>query len=170
MGFFARSAIVACVFVSSPCFAQNASSPGDLYVSGGYDYLDIEGVNFGTVQGRLGHSFTPNFAIEGVGGLGINDEERLGAKARIRGTLGGFLVASAPLGERFSVLGRLGYLQTWAELKAFGFTKQEDVGSVAIGVGAQFHLDDTNGLRGDYTHYPSNSGVNGFSLSYVRKF
>lgn len=170
MCYLARSVLVASVCVSAPCLAQNTSPTSDLYISGGYDHLDIEGLDFGTVQGRLGYSLTPNFAIEGVGGLGVNKESRLGGKARIRGTLGSFLVASAPMGDRFSVLGRLGYLQTWAELEAFGFTRVEDAGSLALGVGLQFQLDDTHGLRGDYTHYPSNGGVNGFTVSFVRKF
>jgi outer membrane immunogenic protein len=99
----------------------------------------------------------------------VTDNEA-GVKLRTRGTLGAFAVATAPVAERFSLIGRAGYVQTWAEAKALGIKSERDDGSFAVGVGGQYMIDDANGIRADYTRYTKDDGRDGVAVSYVRKF
>jgi outer membrane immunogenic protein len=174
MRLFALAILAATAFASAPSFAQTATGSDSLssnnYVNFGYNHLQSGSINTGTVQGRVGHAFTPNFAIEGEAGLGAVTDKVAGVKVRTQGTLGAFAVASAPVAERFSVIGRAGYVQTWAEAKALGVKTESDEGSFAVGVGGQYMINDANGIRADYTRYTENDGRDGFALSYVRKF
>jgi outer membrane immunogenic protein len=170
MRIFALAILAATAFASAPSFAQTVGITGNTYVNGGYNHLQAGSINTGTVQGRVGYNFTPNFAVEGEGSLGSNSDRIAGVEVRTRGTLGAFAVASAPVAERFALIGRAGYVQTWAEAKAAGVKTEADDGSFAVGVGGQYMFDDANGIRADYTRYTKDDGRDGFAVSYVRKF
>lgn len=174
MRFFALAILAVTAFASAPSFAQTAAASNPLlsnnYVNGGYNHLQSGRINTGTVQGRVGHNFTPNFAVEGEAGLGGVSDTVGGVKVRTRGTLGAFAVATAPVADRFSLIGRAGYVQTWAEAKALGVKSEADDGSFAVGVGGQYMLDEANGIRADYTRYTKDDGRDGVAVSYVRKF
>jgi outer membrane immunogenic protein len=174
MRIFALAILAATAFASAPSFAQTIATsspiPANTYVNGGYNALQSGRINTGTVQGRVGYNFTPNFAVEGEAGLGGVTDNEAGVKLRTRGTLGAFAVATAPVAERFSLIGRAGYVQTWAEAKALGIKSERDDGSFAVGVGGQYMIDDANGIRADYTRYTKDDGRDGVAVSYVRKF
>ena len=174
MRFFALAILAVTAFASAPSFAQTVTGASPLlsnnYINGGYNALQSGRINTGVVQGRVGHAFTPNFAVEGEAGLGGVTDKVAGVSLRTRGTLGAFAVASAPVAERFALIGRAGYVQTWAEAKALGVKTERDEGSFALGVGGQYMLDDANGIRADYTRYTKDDGRDGVAVSYVRKF
>ena len=174
MRFFALAILAVTAFASAPSFAQTASTAGPMmsntYVNGGYNALQSGRINTGVAQGRVGYNFTPNFAVEGEAGLGGVTDKIGGVSLRTRGTLGAFAVASAPVAERFALIGRAGYVQTWAEAKALGVKSESDDGSFAVGVGGQYMIDDANGIRADYTRYTKDNGRDGVAVSYVRKF
>jgi outer membrane immunogenic protein len=174
MRILALAILATTAFASAPSFAQTVTSTSPIlantYVNGGYNHLQSGRINTGTVQGRVGYNFTPNFAVEGEGSLGGVTDKVAGVSLRTRGTLGAFAVATAPVAERFSVIGRAGYVQTWAEAKALGVKVQDDDGSFALGVGGQYMIDEANGIRADYTRYTKNDGRDGLAVSYVRKF
>ena len=167
MRFFALAILAVTAFASAPSFAQTM---GSTYVNGGYNHLQSGRINTGTVQGRVGYNLNPNFAVEGEAGLGVLSDDIGGVKVRTRGTLGAFAVATAPVADRFSLIGRAGYVQTWVEAKALGVKSEADDGSFAVGVGGQYMIDDVNGIRADYTRYTKDDGRDGLAVSYVRKF
>ena len=171
MRLFAYAILAATAFAGTPTFAQDAGVlTGKTYVTGGYDHLQSGKLNTGTLSGRVGYALTPNFAIEGEGGLGVQDDRLSGIDYRTRGKLGAFAVASAPVAERISLIARAGYVQTWGQTTAAGVKTRSDDGSFAVGAGAQYMLDDVNGLRLDYTRYTKDKGRDGIASSYVRKF
>jgi outer membrane immunogenic protein len=170
MRIFALTILATTVFAAGPSFAQSVAPLTNTYVNGGYNALQSGRINTGTVQGRIGYNFTPNLAVEGEAGLGGFKDTIGGVELRTRGTLGAFAVASAPVADRFSLIGRAGYVQTWAEAKAFGVKSTSDDGSFAVGVGGQYMIDDANGIRADYTRYTEGNGRDGVAVSYVRKF
>ena len=174
MRFFALAILAATAFAAAPSFAQSIASNSPLltntYVNGGYNNIQSGRINTGTYQGRVGYGINPNFALEGEGSLGGASDRVAGVAVRTRGTLGAFAVGTAPVADRFSLIGRAGYVQTWAEAKAFGVKSQSDDGSFAVGVGGQYMLDEANGIRADYTRYTKNDGRDGVAVSYVRKF
>jgi outer membrane immunogenic protein len=174
MRIFALAILAATAFASAPSFAQTIAKsspiPANTYVNGGYNNIQSGRINTGVYQGRVGYAINPNFAVEGEGSLGGGSDTLSGVNLRTRGTLGAFGVATAPVSERFSVIGRAGYVQTWAEAKAAGIKTQNDDGSFAVGAGAQYMLDEANGIRADYTRYTKDDGRDGVAVSYVRKF
>jgi outer membrane immunogenic protein len=162
-------AAVACsTMLSTAGQAQEASK---VYVNVGYSSLDTSVTNLGVVGARLGYEFTPNFAIEGEAGFGITNNDIAGVEVKVDNTFGAYLVGKLPLSDSFSLLGRVGYSHLKVSAAAFGSSASADDGSAAYGIGAQYLLDGTNGIRGDYTRYEKDgSGFNGYTVSYVRKF
>jgi hypothetical protein len=163
-------AAAATIAFAAPALAQTTSP--DVYVNGGYNHVwaGDDDVSTGTLTGRVGVMATPNLGAEVEGGLGIIDDEVNGVTLRTRGTLGAFAVARAPVATNMNLLARMGYLHTWAEADAGAISVKDDEGSFALGVGAEYMLDDRNGLRADYTRTTKGDGTNGFGVSYVRKF
>lgn len=168
MRIFALAVLAVTAFASAPSFAQDAA--GQVYINGGYNHFQTKTADTGTVNGRIGYQITPNFAVEGEGGFGVNDDKVNGVTVKNRGTLGAFAVASAPVAERLSLIGRAGYVHQWGEAKTGAVKVKDDDGSFAVGVGGQYMLDDANGIRVDYTRYTEGKGSNGYAVSYVRKF
>jgi outer membrane immunogenic protein len=170
MRIFALAILAITAFASAPAFSQENPLIGRTYVGVGYDHTQTGTINTGVVSGTVGYNFTPNFAVEGSGGIGVNDDNVAGVEIRTRGQLGAFAVGKAPVSDRVELLGRVGYLHQWVKAEAAGIEAESDDGSFAIGAGAQFNIDEANGIRFDYTRYTENDGADGLALSYIRKF
>ena len=140
------------------------------YGNAGVTQRHTDTTDTASITGRLGAKFSENFAVEGETGFGITDDKIGATTLKTKGNLGAYAVGFMPVGEKLSVLGRVGYHHTWAEAKNGNVTVEDDDGSFAAGVGAQYMFDDKNGIRGDYTRYTKNDGVDNFAISYVRKF
>jgi outer membrane immunogenic protein len=163
---FALIAAPVALLAAAPAFAQD----GKPYVGAGYTHYSEDDLTLGTLTGRVGYAFNPNFAVEGEGGIGIVGDEVGPIDVKIDGTLGVFGVARAPINDRFSLHARAGYQQTWVSAEGFGVTADEDDGSFAIGAGAELAIDDANGFRADYTRLTEDGGSDTFSVTYVRRF
>ncbi|HEY8572845.1 porin family protein [Phenylobacterium sp.] len=170
-----------------PTAALAQSADVGVYASAGYSHLttsDEPDVNLGAITLRGGYAFTPHFAVEAEGSFGVKDEDfATGTGAnRITGDfgldylVGVFGVARLPITERFSVFGRAGAahgaFSGEARQGATRFSLDEDAGFWAAGVGAEYFLDDRNGLRAGYTRYENDdeASFDAWSLSYVRRF
>ncbi len=170
MRIFALALLATTALASTTSFARDNSVQSKTYINAGYNHFQANKSDTGTINGRVGYQYTPNFAIEGEGGLGINDDTVAGVDVRTRGTLGAFAVASAPIAERLTLMGRAGYVHKWTEAKTASTKSKDDDGSFAFGVGGQYMFDDANGVRLDYTRYTKDKGADGIAASYVRNF
>jgi outer membrane immunogenic protein len=160
--------IAGSTFLSTAGQAQEASR---FYAGAGYSVIDTRFSGLDAVGGRLGYDFTPNFAIEAEGGVGLSSKEYLGVDVKIDKVLGAYLVGKLPLSDNFELLGRVGYSHVYVSGTGFGSSASADNGSGAFGIGAQYLFDGKSGVRGDFTRYEENdSGSNGYTISYVRKF
>ena len=56
------------------------------------------------------------------------------------------------------------------EADAAGYSVSDDDGALAVGVAAEWYLDERNGVRFDYTHADFEDSVSIIGLSYVRRF
>lgn len=151
--------------------AGASAASAESYASIGYSQLGAEDsgidVDFGAVTARVGTNFNPWFGVEGEVAMGVKDDTVAGVDVELKHEIGVFAVARAPLGEGFSVLGRVGY----ADGKVEAGGTSDSGGSVAYGVGAQYDFDGANGVRLDYTKYDfDGTDGDGWTLSYVRKF
>jgi outer membrane immunogenic protein len=161
-------ATLATTMIASTSHAQSNTK---FYGNVGYSLLDTEITNLGVLGGRVGYEFTPNFALEGEAGFGVVNKDIAGVEVKVDSTYGAFLVGKLPLAKNFELIGRVGYSHVNVSASGFGSSASADEGSAAYGIGAQYLFDGTNGIRGDFTRYEENdSGFNGYTVSYVRKF
>ena len=179
------AAASAAVFLGAPLLAHAqdaAASQAGAYGSLGYAYHDYDRASLSALQGRLGYRFNPNLAVEGEGGLGIGHDTTNVAGVNTRSKLdyqgAVFGVGLLPVSPKVDLFARAGYGATRVKTRfdAGGGATVSDhdtLKSWNYGAGAQYHLDDKNGLRAEYTradatHGDSNANV--WSMGYVRRF
>ena len=112
------------------------------------------------VAGKVfaGWQFLPNFAVEAgyahFGRARITGVTIPGA-VNIRGEgLFADLVASVPVADRFSLLGRVGVVHGRAKFDPPAFSGARDSGTRAkAGVGAEFAINPTLGVRAEWERY-----------------
>lgn len=163
----------------------------DIDVQGQVVDFGTEDTDFILINGRLGYQINKYFAVEGEIGFGVSGDsvdrnipvDVLGQTVGVDTTVDldidnyyiGFARAIYPVSDKFDIFARIGYGEASVSGDAVGSfggitamaSADEDESGVAFGVGAQFNLDDQNGIRGDYTRLED---TNIISLSYTRKF
>ena len=173
---FASAAAAALCLTVAPAMAQTAPLTG-AYGTLGYSHVDAGDVGLGTVQGRLGYKFHPNFAVEAEGALGVDtDSARIGAvayDAKVKHSVAAYGVGIVPLGDKLELFARGGYGNTKVKVSAPGLAVSGDGDSWNYGAGAQYAFDGRNGVRADYTRHDfrhNGGSADVWGLSYVRKF
>lgn len=156
------AASAAALALAAPALAQAQSVYGNI----GYANVDVDPVNLGAIQGRLGVDVTPNFAIEGEAAFGVADDTILGTSVELSHSFGIFLVGKVPVSESVDLFARAGFSS--AEVDVGGTTGSED--GAAYGVGAQVFFTENDGVRFDYTRYDYGGDADVWAVSYVRKF
>ena len=160
-------------------YGYSAAPRGYAYGTLGAVMYDFEDEKFG-LQGRLGYQFNPNLGAELEGSVGVIDEtEDLGGgdelKTGVDYSAAAFGTVRAPLSNRLSALGRLGYHKTRlsSETTIGGVTTEADTDEdgMAYGVGVEYALSPASALRADYTAYEVTGGtLDSVSLAYLRRF
>jgi hypothetical protein len=74
-------AVIACSTMLST--AGQAQEAIRLYANAGYSVIDTRSSDLDALGGRLGYDFTPNFALEAEGGIGLSSKEFLGVDVKI---------------------------------------------------------------------------------------
>lgn len=158
--------------------AQAQVAQGGMYGSIGYAATDRDDANLSAIQGRFGVKLHPMFGIEGEGAIGIDDESIApGTTVKLDHQLAGYGVAFVPLGERFELLGRVGYGNTKISVDSPLGDANGDANSWNLGVGGQFHFTPSDAVRLDWTRHNFDEEENSadvdldvWSVSYVRNF
>jgi hypothetical protein len=169
--------IVAAAVVPAAANAQSTSGVTG-YGSLGYSYHDMDDLNLGTIQGRLGARFNPYLGVEGELGLGVkNDDVSVGGlngDAKLKHTAAIYGVGFLPITPNADLYARVGYGTSEGKVSIPGVdVVNADGESWNYGVGGQYFFDGKNGVRADYTRYDyrddaGNADV--WSVGYVRKF
>lgn len=171
----AGAAVIAAALV--PAFASAQSTPITGYGSLGYSHHDMDDVDLGAIQGRLGARFNPYIGVEGELGFGVKkDDINIGGvegKAKLKNTMAIYGVGFLPVMPNADLYARVGYGNTNAKVSVPGVVAKVDGDSWNYGVGGQYFFDGANGVRADYTRYDykddaGNADV--WSIGYVRKF
>jgi len=157
------AAAAAAMLLGAPALAHAEAS---IYGTLGYANVDVDPVNVGGIQGRIGIDFTPYIAVEGEGTVGVVDDTVLGVKVDLVQSHGVFAVGKWPVSETVDVFVRAGFAS--AELDVGGVKLEDDGAAYGLGVRAFFTAND--GVRLDYTHYDLADDGSVWSVSYVRKF
>jgi len=174
----AVSAAALAALAPAAASAQTTANTGTtFYGTLGYADTDLDHVNLGSIQGRLGARFGQYFGVEGelAGGVksdtvnvgGTDVKVKLNSQEAIYGV--GFL----PLSPNFDLLARVGYGHSQGTGSVAGVSATAKGDSWNYGVGGQYSFDGKNGIRVDYTREDfrnSGSDANVWSVAYVRKF
>jgi outer membrane immunogenic protein len=154
----------------------SAGEDGQAYVNIGGTVFNDAGI---AITGRVGYNFAQYFGIEGEGSVGVSDSSSTFSGTNfdtdINSSFAGFGVGRMPLGEQFSVFGRVGYHSTSIGVKSTVVSGSRSIDGIAFGGGIEFMFDEKNGFRTEYTRFDGNvnavsGGIDTFSASYVRKF
>lgn len=151
------AAVAAAALLAVPVAAS-----AQVYVGAGYTHYDTEAGDIGGVTGRLGYRVNPNFAVEGEGTFGVDDDDAV----ELDQAFGAYAVGILPVTSNFDVHGRLGY-QTSQFATPGG---DVDADGVAYGLGATVRLTPSFGIRGDYTRLEGDLETDTFGLGAVVNF
>jgi len=158
--------------------AQTAPTGASYYGSLGYAGASVGGYDLGAVQGRLGVRFGEHFGVEGELSGGTNgDKATIGGapvKVDLQNQAAIYGVGFLPLSPNIDLIARVGYGESKIKASTVnGVSAVADGDSWNYGVGGQYHFDDKNAVRADYTRHDfQDSGANAdvWAVAYVRKF
>lgn len=157
--------------------AASAQAPEGLFKLGaGYTFLDADDAEFDALTVRGGYDFVKYFGVEGEALIGLGEESvnvgGLAVDTSLNYGLGLFAKAHYPFTEQLSAFARVGYV--WAEIEAesAGVSLTDDEDGAGYGAGVEYTFDGVNAIRGEYTlyDYGDDAEIDGWSLSYVRRF
>jgi outer membrane immunogenic protein len=176
------AASVAAIAALAPAFAQaqtvDSAALNNVYGTLGYAGASSNGADVGTIQGRLGYRFLPNFGVEGELATGVKSDHTDVAGTSVRTKIGHeeaiYGVGFLPLNEKIDLLARVGYGNTRVKYSALGESDHDNLHSWNYGAGAQYHFDGVNGVRADYTRQEFTGSGDGhadvWSVAYTRRF
>lgn len=168
--------------------AQAAAPSTGVYANLGYAATNSSDVDLGAIQGRLGFRFNNWLGIEGelAGGVkgdhfdvptGVATPPTVRADVKLRHQEAIYGVGFLPVSPQWDLLARIGYGNQKVKVSAPGVPGAEaeaDGNSWNYGVGAQWHWDGKNGIRGDYTReeftHGSSGHANVWSIAYSHRF
>ena len=132
-----------------------------------------------TFSGFVGYQINPYLSVEGYLGWGaghaITTENGInyGEKFKIDSSYGIFVKPRFAISNDMELFARLGYLQNnFSDSNIDRTSFKSTQSSAAIGVGANYYLDNRTYLMGSYMSYYKKDGlsVNGFSVGVGYKF
>ena len=171
--------------VAAPAFAQTVEptiAAPQAYVNLGYTYLNPYNRDLGAVTGRLGLRLGRYWGVEGEVSGGVEGNNYTAANGDhvnlSEGVSGaGYLVGYYPILQgKVDLLARVGYGGTPLMLRTPNGDFSHTTDSVNYGAGAQYMLDQKNGVRFDYTRHDYQEGGvapkdgDTYALAYVHKF
>jgi hypothetical protein len=164
MKYLAFLALVAAVLAATGVAHAQTQTYGGLGYANTRD--DATGADMRSVTGRLGARITPNLAIEGEAGMGVNNDDR----GKLDSAYGVYGVAVAPVGRKLDVFARVGYsrVNEFGRGPLAGSDLRDD--GVGYGLGAQVNVSERWGLRGDVTRHDGERDIDTIGASIVRKF
>lgn len=184
---FAAAAAALCL-APAVALAQTATAPTGLYGNLGYADAHTSGVDLGAIQGRLGWRFNNWLGVEGELAGGVKSDKStttssgvtVDTKVKLNDAEAIYGVGFLPLSSNFDLLARIGYGHSSVKATAtaagtpISASESADGNSWNYGVGAQYHFDTHNGVRGDYTRQEftgNNSGhADVWSIAYSYRF
>ena len=175
----AASAAAVAALLPAAAMAQTApvNTGTSFYGTLGYADTDLDHVNLGSIQGRLGARFGQYFGVEGELAGGVKDDKvdvgGVEAKVKLNHQEAIYGVGFLPISPNFDLLARVGYGHSDGSGSVAGVTADAKGDSWNYGVGGQYSFDGKNGIRADYTReqFQNKGGdANVWSVAYVRKF
>ncbi len=123
------------------------------------------------IEGRLRKEISPFFALEGEAAFALSRDKVGDVSVGVKNYFGAFGVLKSPEIAGFEVFGRAGIAGANISSNVGNVSVSDKQAGLAFGGGAQYYIDDTNGIRFDFTRNVRNgANLNVYSLTYTRKF
>jgi hypothetical protein len=171
------AASAAALLSLAPGLAQAQTATTGVYGSLGYANANVEDLNLGGVQGRVGYRMNNWLGVEGELAFGVKSDEMdfggVNVDFKVKHAEAIYAVGFIPLAENTDLLARIGYGHTEIEGEALGVSESAGGDGWAFGIGAQHHFDGVNGVRVDYTRHEFNDDAGSadvWSIAYTRRF
>ncbi len=163
----AIAAAAACALLAAPAVASAETS---FYGSVGYTNVAVEqiDVNLGMIQARGGLALNDYIAFEAELGFGVSDDTLAGVKVEMERQYGAYVVVKAPVADRISAFGRLGYADYEIKATAGGATASGEGNAAVFGLGVEGEITEKDAVRAEFGRFGDDANV--WSLSYVRRF
>lgn len=162
------AAAAAAALLAAPAFAQAQDT--SVYASVGVGIIDSSPVKLGAATFRLGANFTPVFGAEVQGSLGVSGDQSLGVEYDLNSELAAFVTARKAIGDKGSIIARVGYSTIEAEASAGGVSVTDDQSGMAFGLGIQGEVGPSSAIRIDWTRYNFDEDADAISVSFVHTF
>jgi opacity protein-like surface antigen len=174
------TASIAVIGIALPALAQaQTAAPTGVYGTLGYAGTSNSGADVGAIQGRLGYRFNNYIGAEGELSGGVK-QDRVGvapgvdAKVKLNHQEAVYGVGFLPVTPKLDVLGRVGYGHSKYSVSVPGAKGSDASDSWNYGAGVQYHVDEKNGVRADYTREEFQRSAGGhadvWSVAYARHF
>ena len=160
----------AAMTMSAGAIAQKQSATTGWYIGGDFGQTDVEDIDEDTSWKILGgYQINRTFAVE-LGYANLFDKSISGVDVEVTAwDLVG--VASFPLGDKFSVFGKLGFAMWDAEASLPGFGSVSDDGTdLTFGVGLQYDVSRNLGIRGQWQRYDVEGDADLLSIGLIYRF
>lgn len=169
------TALLLSAAISAPVFA--ADKP--FYIAADYGKLSMSNAeplpNPGAIRVTGGYRFNPNFAIE-AGYMAIGDSTvtySFGSYTYAQSSLQASGIISLPLGESFSLFGKVGVASNYGKLTGTGVYSALDASTTTTnamyGIGGQFNFNQLVGMRVQYENFgKSKAASSGTGIDLTR--
>jgi opacity protein-like surface antigen len=138
--------------------AQSAVPQTKLYGELGYTALQYKEpagkADLGLGTATIGYEINKNFAVEGMLGTGITDDNvnvsGTNVNVDVDNSYGVFLKPKAQIAQDLEVFAKVGWAKTKLKGSAGGFSASNSGSDLAYGAGAQYNLTPTVYIAGGY--------------------
>ncbi len=155
--------IICAVFIAGTSFAAEQD---DIYV--GLDYMSInyeynvsvkatgtewvdEEMDIEALRARFGYYFLPNFAVEGMVGVGVEDDEYLNFDLELDYMLGIFLLGEYPVTDYLNFYAVAGLSSLEATFSGIGLEISENETSFSLSIGLEIKPSKNVGITIEYS-------------------
>lgn len=162
------AAAAAAALLAAPALAQAQDTT--VYVSAGLGVVDASPVKLGVATFRVGANFTPVFGVEAEGSLGVSGDKILGLNIDMNSEYGAFVTLRHAIGEKGSLIGRVGYATTEIEASIGPVSVTDEQSGMAFGLGVQGEIGANSAVRLDWTRYNLDEDADAITVSFVHTF
>ena len=175
---------IARIAVTTALALAGAAAHAQYYVEGSYNLTKISiddpsmKLKPAALTGFVGYDLHPNFAVEGMLGLGAGSDsaaipgDNVNLTAKYKSAYGVYVKPRVQVTPELELFARLGYVKSKVNFSAAGFSESGSESSTSWGLGGNYAIDKQLYLTASYMNFYKKDGVkiDGVNLGVGYKF